>query len=1458
MIDTSNYMPPISFDTALINKAIYNNIDERQNLDAFESSGSRSTFIQTVKKQAESVACLISNRSLIQEITGYWQLAPKTPTLAQLVEHQFEATLGTSETFGEQEAFGNECAAGFGTAFLVGKQLAMTAAHCICKKDTDILDEKIIQSTLIVFGFQNAKKFPSDYLFADYQVYQIKKVISYQFIRIQDKNHSFTEWTDWALVELDQEAPFTPLKMNMTKKVADKTNLYMLGHPYGLPVKFVDNGSVQRNHHKDFFDCNLDAFGGNSGAPVCNKITHEVVGILCSGGADYQITDNYRGKPERRIQACQITKQQSGQSGFEVCQRLDVLRFLLDDNLIGTTGLDQPQNAPELIVDSLKEYYLSRNTIPRLLHSALSIEDIYTELVLIQTNKKEEKEEKAFEEHRINSWEDIHAAKEPIELAALFKNKDGKEQNRLLILGRAGIGKSTLCQYIAHRWAGGKLWKEKFDALFWVPLRKLQHAHSAETASSFIFRHCCQAMSENLYANDVAAYLKQNSGRILFVLDGLDEITMEENSLQKGIIHELLKFPHWIMTSRPHAAGSIQADATIENVGFASKTIDLYIQKSFQESGQAIIQKVRQNPLILGLCHIPINLELVCSILKKSKGDISSINSMTGLYEELTLTLLKRFLEKIGRPEAWEWKPGDFEHDPDTKPLLELLESIAWTGMQERQLLFSFKTKQMENIYFKCELKKRDELFTQICKSGFLQSTGDSEDVLSNEYSFLHLTFQEFFSARYLVRLLENNLSEAAKMIKRVKFDPRYKVVMWFTAGLLRKEGGDFEYLNAFFEVLDTPKDCVGFYSALLKARCLEECGWQERLQKLNAYEKEIQSWCGKITLEPLLDSMLQHLIEAFEISPQGAKRVLIPQLAACLSSGNASVLSLKMLGQVGQADPRVVLFLLIDTLKGKDEWVRDAAAKALGKIGHVEPQLALPLLIEALNDGDGYVRKAVAEALGQVGHTNPKAVISALLQALEDNEDQVRAAAAKALGKVGHTDPQSVIPFLAEALKKDEESWVRGAAAEALGEIGHANPQFVLPLLAIALKDNWVRNAAAEALGKIGRVDPQLVLSFLAQALKDESYEVRIDAATALGNIGHVDPQGVLPLLADALKDKYGVRAAAAEALCKIGHVDPQGVLSLLAQALKDEKDAVREITTEAIGKIGYADPQSILSLLAQTLKDRNFLVRKNTAQALGKIGHADPQKVIPLLKNALKDGNDTVRKAATQALDKIGHADPQGVLSLLAIALKDKNIKVRMEGVEALRKIGYADTQCLSLLAQVFKDVDSFFDKTDKCSVIEALGEIGHANPQLVLPLLAQTLKEFDGLTKCRAAAALKKYNLASCFKFNPNLLYDHYVKVPATALFTSTPLSSLITKEKLSKPFPYFSAIALKCIEENQAIFQQDDSLCFYEQGNLCKVELPKNSPCFVQIECLADHYPKFLDPSSSSISDNCSIQ
>jgi V8-like Glu-specific endopeptidase len=438
----------------------------------------------------------------------------------------------------------------------VTNQLALTAAHCICHEKSNVLNTKLVKATKLVFGFHDVKAKQSDYFFTAEQVHTVT-VVAHQYFRASGRSTAYSEWTDWALLKLDRKVAYDPLPLHF-KKVANKIELYMLGHPNGLPLKFTYNGKLEGNTESDFFECKLDAFRGNSGSPVLSREKHRVVGILIEGSEkDYQVVPNYRGTGQTRIQASCITRSEvfSNQVGkrMENCQRLDILRHLVDQDLLDLKDLKSVQDAPSVIVNLLKKYYKRQSSITRLLDGPLpidtidTIDTIYTELVLLcnSKEKKKEKEKKSFEEHRINSWEDIQAAKKPIQIDALFETREGKTSKKLLILGRAGIGKSTLCQYMANQWAEGKLWKGKFDALFWVPLRKLQNVHSAEKATSILFRLCCQDKDNKLFTKDVREYLEKNPERILLVLDGLDEMTLAEDSQQKKVLDELLKFPNW-------------------------------------------------------------------------------------------------------------------------------------------------------------------------------------------------------------------------------------------------------------------------------------------------------------------------------------------------------------------------------------------------------------------------------------------------------------------------------------------------------------------------------------------------------------------------------------------------------------------------------------------------------------------------------------------------------------------------------------------------------------------------------------------------------------------------------------------------------------------------------------------------------------------------------------------------
>jgi hypothetical protein len=78
----------------------------------------------------------------------------------------------------------------------------------------------------------------------------------------------------------------------------------------------------------------------------------------------------------------------------------------------------------------------------------------------------------------------VETPDKPIEvtLPTLFKPRkarDGQERrpSRILIRGRAGVGKTTLCKKIVYEFTHGEKWQEwrdLFDRVLWVPLRNLK------------------------------------------------------------------------------------------------------------------------------------------------------------------------------------------------------------------------------------------------------------------------------------------------------------------------------------------------------------------------------------------------------------------------------------------------------------------------------------------------------------------------------------------------------------------------------------------------------------------------------------------------------------------------------------------------------------------------------------------------------------------------------------------------------------------------------------------------------------------------------------------------------------------------------------------------------------------------------------------------------------------------
>ena len=233
-----------------------------------------------------------------------------------------------------------------------------------------------------------------------------------------------------------------------------------------------------------------------------------------------------------------------------------------------------------------------------------------------------------------------------VELKTLFDQRGRGDHGviktrRILIRGRAGVGKTTLCKKMVYDFIQQTslhdLWTQWFDRLLWVPLRNLQRRPGQGYNLSLLFRdeyfrH--HLGKDGLTRDDLAAELSRkvddsNSERTLFVLDGLDEVSqlLASSNEMSDFLKMLLNKPNVIVTSRPNASlPAIRAfDLELETIGFYPDQVREYIDKSFVDpdtkttdlnklkSFQSFLQN---HQLIQDLVRIPILLDALCYSLR--------------------------------------------------------------------------------------------------------------------------------------------------------------------------------------------------------------------------------------------------------------------------------------------------------------------------------------------------------------------------------------------------------------------------------------------------------------------------------------------------------------------------------------------------------------------------------------------------------------------------------------------------------------------------------------------------------------------------------------------------------------------------------------------------------------------------------------------------------------------------
>ena len=250
--------------------------------------------------------------------------------------------------------------------------------------------------------------------------------------------------------------------------------------------------------------------------------------------------------------------------------------------------------------------------LPKLIDSEdiedLMIEDYYVKLNMIYSRDSNENVDstKTSLVH-IGDNEEILGSKYSVEIEGIFGSE---AKGKVLILGKAGVGKTTLMHYISYKWAKEELWSNRFEYVFRIRLKDL----NSEWEGYYKKKYYKGDLEENFYKekdlftcflhNSLGSKAKQiislerlrsnvesesNKSKTLFLIDGYDEITQllgdEKGKNAQSIIDELKTYPNLIMTSRPNSVPKKlenEFKSIIENIGLDKEGISQYVKNFFK------------------------------------------------------------------------------------------------------------------------------------------------------------------------------------------------------------------------------------------------------------------------------------------------------------------------------------------------------------------------------------------------------------------------------------------------------------------------------------------------------------------------------------------------------------------------------------------------------------------------------------------------------------------------------------------------------------------------------------------------------------------------------------------------------------------------------------------------------------------------------------------------------------
>ena len=436
------------------------------------------------------------------------------------------------------------------------------------------------------------------------------------------------------------------------------------------------------------------------------------------------------------------------------------------------------------------------------------------------------------------------------------KPEDILDENHknILVVGRPGIGKTSLSTKVLRLWASGEAFNAAFNIVFLVKFRRFNGGAKLSLRELLARAETVERLDDSVWQ-----FVQNESTKVLIIFDGLDEYSRKaeintqkhykndvEEKMPVSVLYmklatgKLLRGASILTTTRPTAVkyvAHVKFQRTVEIRGFTSENVEEYVEKFTQRypgAKEKILGHIKSNINLFSLCYIPVNCFLICHCLLQSILCESPQlpTRMTDIYQmTVKIFLFNHMHSSEGLPrKEFENLKSTHMHEPfgnfpqELQKIFNTLGKIAFKGIEEGRLLFeSSEVRGLEDCGL---LHKLPDLKPKAWN-----------DPRKSQFCFIHLTVQEFFAAKHLVN------TKTKKKIKRfvrthIKHGT-WQVVLQFIAGLLNSSSDIFIKLLPKPYMGEWPTTRVDKDLAVQVCKCLYEINDEQQPVLQNKIEKK-------------------------------------------------------------------------------------------------------------------------------------------------------------------------------------------------------------------------------------------------------------------------------------------------------------------------------------------------------------------------------------------------------------------------------------------------------------------------------------------------------------------------------------------------------------------------------------------------------------------------------------------